>query len=162
MSNVIASCYFPLGNNCSVLTCPVGDGLDLTLSILRCADPPAIRIAYGNGFVSVFDHTFDHSEVVPVEYFPNNTALNVTLDHLCPSDIGLKVSGARMRARARVCVCVCECVCVCVCVCECVCVCVCVLYICMCMHACVYILYTCTMKRRNTSCALGDCLTSRP
>ena len=86
------SCYFPHENNCSVLTCPLGDGLELTVSILRCAHPPAIRITYGNDFFNVFDHTFDHSEVVPIQGAPNNTVLNVTLDQLCPSDIGLQVS----------------------------------------------------------------------
>ena len=88
------SCYFPHENNCSVLTCPFGDGMDLTVSILRCAHPPAIRITYGNGFFNLFDHTFDHSEVVPIQLqgAPNNTVLNVTLDQLCPSDIGLQVS----------------------------------------------------------------------
>lgn len=145
---VVASCYFPLHNNCSVLTCPVNDGLDLTLSILRCADPPAVRISYGNGFFTVFDHTFDHSEVVPIEGAPNNTALDVTLEHLCPSDIGLQAS---VVGCVCVCVFVCACDCLCVvmhvytCHCRCVCICVWPLFIYVCIYvyyyACTYTIY---------------------
>ena len=71
----------------------MNQGLDLTIEILRCAHPPAVRVIYGNAFIVLFDHTFDHSEVVPIPFdgFGNDTALNVTLDQLCPSDIGLQV-----------------------------------------------------------------------
>ena len=69
----------------------MGQGNDLTIKILRCAHPPAVRVTYGTAFLPLFDHTFDHSEVVPIQGL-DDTALNVTLDQLCPSDIGVQVS----------------------------------------------------------------------
>ena len=89
--SAVAPCYFPVSGNCSTLTCPMSRGQDLTLRILRCTHPPAVRITYGTGLNTLFDHTFDHSEVVPLQA---GVALNVTLDQLCSSNsIGLEVSG---------------------------------------------------------------------
>ena len=87
-------CYYPVANNCSTLTCAMGNGEDITLRILRCAHPPAVRITRGTAFSTNFDHTFDHSEVVPLPGVQDEgAALNVTLDQLCSSNsIGLKVS----------------------------------------------------------------------
>ncbi|CAI8024429.1 hypothetical protein GBAR_LOCUS14183 [Geodia barretti] len=87
-------CFFPVAKNCSILTCPIGKGKDLTLRILRCAHPPAVRITLGTAFSTTFDHTFDHSEVVPLQGVPEEgAALNVTLGQLCSSNsTGLQVS----------------------------------------------------------------------
>ena len=84
----VASCYFTEEHNCSSLTCPIDSGVDLTIRILRCAHPPAIRITLGSGFQTVFDHTFNRSEIVPIA---EGVALNVTLIHLCPSAVGFQV-----------------------------------------------------------------------
>ncbi|CAI8024427.1 hypothetical protein GBAR_LOCUS14183, partial [Geodia barretti] len=86
-------CFFPVAKNCSILTCPIGKGKDLTLRILRCAHPPAVRITLGTAFSTTFDHTFDHSEVVPLQGVPEEgAALNVTLGQLCSSNsTGLQV-----------------------------------------------------------------------
>jgi hypothetical protein len=86
-------CYYPVANNCSTLTCAMGNGEDITLRILRCAHPPAVRITLGTAFSTTFDHTFDHSEVVPLPGVQDEgAALNVTLDQLCSNNsIGLKV-----------------------------------------------------------------------
>ena len=86
----VASCYFTEEHNCSSLTCPVDSGVDLTIFILRCAHPPAIRMAIGSRFERLFDHTFNHSEILPIT--DSDGALNVTLIHLCPSGIGFQVS----------------------------------------------------------------------
>ena len=83
------SCYFSEDHNCSVLTCPIQAGLDLTIRILRCAHPPAMRVTFGSGFQTVIDHTFDHSEIIPG---PTGASINVTVDQLCPSDIGFQVN----------------------------------------------------------------------
>jgi hypothetical protein len=87
-TDAIASCYFPEDHNCSVLTCPIQAGVDLTIRILRCAHPPAMRVTLGSGFQTLFDHTFDHSEIVPLG---DGTTINVTVDQLRPSDIGFQV-----------------------------------------------------------------------
>ena len=63
--------------------------MDLTIRILRCAHPPAMRVTLGSGFQTLFDHTFDHSEIIPG---PAGSSINVTVDQLRPSDIGFQVS----------------------------------------------------------------------
>ena len=88
-AGAIDSCYFPEDHNCSVLTCPIQAGVDLTIRILRCAHPPAMRVTLGSGFQTAFDHTFDHSEIIPG---PAGASINVTVDQLRPSDIGFQVS----------------------------------------------------------------------
>ena len=82
------SCHFLEEHNCSVLTCIFESSGYLTLGVLRCAHPPAIRVILGDGFDTYFDHTFHHSETVPLF----NAVIKVTLDQLCPSDIGFQVS----------------------------------------------------------------------
>ena len=66
----------------------------MTIQLLRCAHPPAVRVTLGNSVLTYFDHTFDHSEVIPLDNIPNlnNVSLNVTMDQLCPSDVGFQVS----------------------------------------------------------------------
>ena len=66
----------------------------MTIRLLRCAHPPAVRVTLGNSFLTYFDHTFDHSEVIPLNNIPNlnDASLKVTMDQLCPSDIGFQVS----------------------------------------------------------------------
>ena len=90
-TGVVSSCYFPEEHNCSVLTCPIESGVDLTIRILRCAHPPAMRVTLGSGLQTLFDHTFNHSEVVPIAGVPD-AAVAVIVDQLCPSDIGFEVS----------------------------------------------------------------------
>ena len=90
-TGAVSSCYFPEEHNCSVLTCPIEPGVDLTIHILRCAHPPAMRVTIGSGFQTLFDHTFNRSEIVPVDLVPGGE-VGVTLDQLCPSDIGFQVS----------------------------------------------------------------------
>lgn len=90
-------CRFPIKNNCTVLTCNLYYyGSDMTIQLLRCAHPPAVRVTLGSSdqAYTYFDHTFNHSEVVPMDGIPglNDTSLNVTLDHLCPTAIGFEVS----------------------------------------------------------------------
>ena len=93
---VDSSCSFPIKNNCTVLNCNLYDDSDMTIQLLRCAHPPAVRLTLGSSDqeYTYFDHTFNHSEVVPMDgiYGLNGTSLNVTLNHLCPTAIGFEVS----------------------------------------------------------------------
>ncbi|CAI8005706.1 hypothetical protein GBAR_LOCUS4363 [Geodia barretti] len=88
-SVTVNPCIFPDDHNCSTLTCP-GIGDEFTISVLRCAHPPAVRIIYHHTIGTILDHTFNHSEVARI---PGTTSLafNVTLDQLCPIAIGLQV-----------------------------------------------------------------------
>ena len=88
-TSAVSSCYFPEEHNCSVLTCPIQPGMDLTIRILRCAHPPAMRMTLGSGFQTRLDYTFDHSEILPGSA---GATYNVTVDHLNQNDIGFQVS----------------------------------------------------------------------
>lgn len=94
-SHTVNPCYFPDDHNCSTLTCP-GIGDELTIRILRCANPPAVRIIYHTAIGTTFDHVFNQSEFLIITGF-NEVGFNVTLDQLCPSDIGLQVRSQSVK-----------------------------------------------------------------
>ena len=80
-------CYFPIQNNCNIISCTVAVGTDLIIQLLPCAHPPAIRLTVGNGFNTYFNRTFDDSEVVSV----GDGTYIVTLTHPT-NQIGFAVS----------------------------------------------------------------------
>ena len=48
-----------------------------------------MRVTLGSGFQTLFDHTFNHSEIVPLA---DGTTINVTVDQLSLQHIGFQVS----------------------------------------------------------------------
>ena len=85
------SCYYPIPHNCTILSCPIAVGEDITIQLLGCADPPAVRVTVGNGFFTYFNHTFDHSEVISLDRDGVKQEVSVTLDQK-PNQVGFQVS----------------------------------------------------------------------
>lgn len=68
-------------------------GEDLTIQLLPCAHPPAVRMTIGNGFSTYYSHTFVDSEVVTVD----KVFYIVTLSHRTPNQVGFAVSCISMN-----------------------------------------------------------------
>ena len=82
------SCYFPNKSNCNILTCPINADFDMTIQLLHCAYPPAVRLTGGSGLTTYFNHTFDDSELVSV----GGRIYIVTLTHPTTNQVGFAVS----------------------------------------------------------------------
>ena len=60
----------------------------MTIQLLPCAHPPAVRLTGGSGLTTYFNHTFDDSEVVSV----GGHKYIVTLTHPTTNQVGFAVS----------------------------------------------------------------------
>ena len=81
--NYLVRCYFPQ-EDCWTLSC---EDMNLTLSLLPCSQPPAVRVVYGDSV----NQTFNSSDEVVIPGIIYDTYFDVTLNQICPSFIGLKV-----------------------------------------------------------------------
>ena len=62
----------------------------MTIQLLPCAHPPAVRLTGGSGLTTYFNHTFDDFEVVSVG--GGRGMYIVTLTHPTTNQIGFAVS----------------------------------------------------------------------